>query len=206
MSNRATAEPAKNWAKFLNPASLKANLISASLFLAAYEIFKGSAVTSIRGFIFDDDRYSEHVSSRHKSPLKASLLWLQEQGAINDQDVELADRLRQHRNNLAHNLPKHLSLVDHNVEAETIGSIYALVSKIDRWWIREVRMPTDPAFDHLNPREIADGDLSSGTMIFLKVMAHIATGNDDEAADLFKLFAKVTGWADGVEGREAAAD
>jgi hypothetical protein len=52
------------------------------------------------------------------------------------------------------------------------------VTKIDRWWIREVEIPTNPDFDG---REVADDDIQSGNMLFLQMMVRIVEGNDSAA-------------------------
>ena len=48
---RQKKDPFLHWAKFLNPESLKSNLIAASLFLAAYETLRASAIEQIRSFL-----------------------------------------------------------------------------------------------------------------------------------------------------------
>jgi hypothetical protein len=77
----------ESWAKFLNPRTLKSNLIIASLFLAAYETLRSAIIEHIRGFYTNgfnqngwiiDTKYQTDVLSRHNSPLRASLLWFRE--------------------------------------------------------------------------------------------------------------------------------
>jgi hypothetical protein len=49
------------------------------------------------------------------------------------------------------------------------------VAKIERWWIREGELPTNPDFDG---QEVAAEDIHSWGMLFLQMMVHIATGDD----------------------------
>ncbi|MGA7501591.1 MAG: hypothetical protein WBX00_33080 [Isosphaeraceae bacterium] len=174
----------RGWAKFLNPEVLRSNLITASLFLAAYETLKTSIIDRIRAFFthdFDEngmivgEGYRTKVLSLDKSPLRASLLWLKEMSAIDDFDIARIDEIREHRNALAHELPTYIATGDADVNIQLLVAIVTLVTKIDRWWIREVDIPIDPDYDG---REVADGDIHSGNMIFLQMMLQIAAGED----------------------------
>ncbi len=133
-----------DWVKFLNPESLRGNLIGASLFLTAYETLKSTIINQIRNFYtngFDengfiiDETYKVKVLSLDKSPLRASLLWLKEHDVIKDSDLDLVDRIREHRNELAHDLGKFISDADAEINVRLLEGIYDLTSKIDRWWI-----------------------------------------------------------------------
>ncbi len=174
----------RSWAKFLNPESLRSNLIAASIFLAAYETLRTSVIDRICNFFtyeFDEnggvvsEDYKNKVLSLDKSPLRASLLWLKEMSAIGDAEIELVDEIRKHRNDLAHDLPKFLTTADAEININLLGAIYELVTKIDRWWIKEVEISVNSDFDG---QEVADADIQSGTMIFIQMMLRIATGED----------------------------
>jgi hypothetical protein len=174
----------RGWAKFLNPEVLRSNLIVASIFLAAYEMLRASVIDRIRSFFSNEFRDGEWIANEDyqtkclaldKSPLRASLLWLKQMSTIDDADIARVDRIREHRNELAHDLPKFLGTADAEVNVQLLVGIYELVAKIDRWWIREVDMTTDPDFDG---REVADEDITSGNMLFIQMMLRIATGED----------------------------
>ncbi|MBW4460991.1 MAG: hypothetical protein KME47_12255 [Nodosilinea sp. WJT8-NPBG4] len=178
----------RSWAKFLNPESLRGNLIAASIFLTAYELLRTSIIDRIRDFFtyeFNEhggvvsEDYRSKVLSLDKSPLRASLLWLKEISAICDTDIELIDRIRKHRNELAHDLPKFIVNSDAEINIDLLESIYELLTKIDRWWIKEVEIPTNPEFDG---QEVADDDIQSGVMLCMQMMLRIAT---DENASVF---------------------
>jgi hypothetical protein len=174
----------RSWAKFLNPESLRSNLIAASIFLAAYETLRASVIDRIRDFFtyeFDEtggvvsEDYRNKVLSLDKSPLRASLLWLKEMSAIGNAEIELVNDIRKHRNDLAHDLPKFLTTADAEININLLAAMYELVTKIDRWWIKEVHIPVNSDFDG---QEVADADIQSGTMIFIQMMLRIATGED----------------------------
>ncbi len=178
----------RSWAKFLNPESLRGNLIIASIFLAAYELLRTSVIDRIRDFFtyeFNEhggvvsEDYKSKILSLDKSPLRASLLWLKEMSAIGDTDIELVDEIRKHRNELAHDLPKFIATADAEINVNLLGSIYELLTKIDRWWIKEVDIPTNPDFDG---QEVADDEIQSGMMLCMQMMLRIAT---DENASVF---------------------
>ena len=177
----------RGWAKFLNPEVLRSNLITASIFLATYEMLRASVIERIRGFFSYELRDGEWIANEDyrtkclaldKSPLRASLLWLKQNLAIDDADIALVDDIREHRNDLAHDLPKFLGTADAEVNTRLLGGIYELVTKIDRWWIREVEMTINSDFDGC---EVADKDITSGNMLFIQMMIRIATGEDSGA-------------------------
>jgi hypothetical protein len=178
----------RSWAKFLNPESLRGNLIAASIFLTAYELLRTSVIDRIRDFFtyeFNEhegvasEDYKDKILSLDKSPLRASLLWLKKMTAIDDTDIELVDKIRKHRNELAHNLPKFIATADAEINIDLLGSIYVLLTKIDRWWIKEIHIPTNPDFDG---QEVADDEIQSGVMLCMQMMISIAT---DENASIF---------------------
>jgi len=85
------------WERFLDPEVLRPNLILASIFIAAFEILKNSIMERLRDFYvsgFDENgliiipEYKTEVLSKDKSPTYASLKWLKESEAINDDDIE----------------------------------------------------------------------------------------------------------------------
>ncbi|NOZ40290.1 MAG: hypothetical protein GXP24_08705 [Planctomycetes bacterium] len=173
-----------SWAKFLNPQVLRQNLITASLFLAAFESLKSSVTNPIRDFFsngFDengfivDPEYQAEVLDRHKSPLRASLLWLHDREIVDDADIATVDRIREHRNELAHQLMKYVAQSESEIDVELIGEISKLVTKIDRWWILEVEVPANSDYDG---QEIDESEIISGNMFFLQMMMQVAAGDD----------------------------
>jgi hypothetical protein len=132
----------RGWAKLQNPEVLRNNLIVASLFLAAYEMLQASVIDRIFGFFSEDFRDGKWIASRSyqteclaldKSPFRASLLWLKHMSAIDDSDIDLVDRIREHRNELAHEMVKFLGTPDAEVNVQLLAGICELVSKIERW-------------------------------------------------------------------------
>ena len=170
------------WAKFLDAETLKNNLVCSAMYIVAFETMRNTVLDHIRGYytrgyadgkrIFSK-RYQSEVLDLHKSPFAASLLWLKENGVIDDDDIAAADRIREHRNMLAHELPKVITDVDYEVDSSLFNSIQIIVAKIDRWWIREVEIPTNPDMDHLDSDSIPDVENTSGNMVFLHLLQQI---------------------------------
>lgn len=88
-------------------------MISASVYIASFEFFKGLIVERVHGFFTngpdgpDDDgaaEYEEAVRSLNKSVVYASLAWLQGLGAIDETDIDTFTRVKRFRNTLAHEL------------------------------------------------------------------------------------------------------
>jgi hypothetical protein len=177
----------QSWAKFLTPDVLRHNLILCSLYLAAYEILKTSVIDHPKSFFSDwslDGRrlgqdYGKYVSALNpKDQFYASCLWLKQNGALNDDDLAELERIRKHRNAIAHELPSFISNVDYEVDLERLRSVKRLVEKIERWWIREVEISTNPAYDGV---EVKDEDITPGTVIALDLIMELAFSNGNRA-------------------------
>ena len=145
------------WEQLLSPKVMQERLISASLYITAYEILKESIIDRIRSFymvgwnIEDGEiigsEYKLKVLSLNNSVLYASLSWLQTRGAINQIDIESFEALKKLRNALAHNLPQLvLQGIDFKIQ-DNFQKLLELLRKIEVWWIVEFEIPTNPDFD-----------------------------------------------------------
>jgi hypothetical protein len=76
-----------SWETFLNPATLRPNLIAASVYITAFELLKTAIVDRIKTLYthgFDqngghiDPEYGSEVLSKNRSHVYASLEWLKE--------------------------------------------------------------------------------------------------------------------------------
>lgn len=159
--------------KFLNPESLKSNLIIASLYLASYELLKASAIDNIAGFFSTDyidgqltpnQQYRDEIKKRNKDLLKSSLAWLVDMEAITTDEAEEIQIIRRHRNEIAHELPKLLIESESNLNLDYFVRIRELLGKIDLWWVRNFEIPVNAEFDGM---EIADRDIFPGRVVML---------------------------------------
>jgi hypothetical protein len=176
---------ATQWEQLLTPAVMHERLISASLYVTAYELLRESVIGRLRSFYmagFDtdgeiiDERYETAVLSRNKSSLYASLGWLIENEVIDQTDVERFERLKSTRNSLAHELP---SLVLNGTDFQVIERFQELVEllrKIEVWWVVNVEIPTDPVFDG---REIDEEGVVPGPVLLIQMMLEVLSGNEE---------------------------
>jgi len=188
---------AQGWAKLLNPAELRSNLVRASVFLTAYEFLSQALIEHLEGFFADDfdangpivgEEYRSKVLSLHKMPFFASAIWFRDSGALTDRDLDNIREIREHRNFVAHNIPVILGSVESDVRPDLLRAIAEIVGKIDIWWIREVDIPTNPDFD---ATQVDDIDLSSTfsmRMAFLDLLLQVADGDDQNLMQLYKHF------------------
>lgn len=203
----------KSWEKILNPDTLKENLIAASVFLTAYEYLRNSLISHLRGFFTDSgfmsiedltnpgisENYRVKVLSLDRREMVACALWFRNSGALTDEDIALIQTVTDHRNEIAHELPKLLSDTNHDVNLKHLKSVAELVGKIDNWWIREVEIPTDPDF---NEAELANADFDgaySMRMLLLSFLVQVAEGDDAGLRAVFEAWkAAVPAPTDGV--------
>lgn len=132
--------------KFRDPEILLHNLRRASLYLFLYELLWSSVVDEVCAFFFTTQyqpqlshaqhAYATSVLAKHKKMFEASTIWLKEQGALTSTDVSELQRLRAHRDQIAHDLPRLLMRSRQNVSNVKLRKAIALLKKIDNHWCR----------------------------------------------------------------------
>jgi len=186
----------EEWERFLTPSILRSNMIIASVYIAAFEILRNSIIERIREFFsmrWKEDqniinpKYESDVLSRNRSTVFASLQWLKYMEAINEMDIVTFSKAKDVRNKLAHEIPK---LLSEGLPPELPGCLYdikCLLDKIEKWWIVNVDIPTNPDFDGMY---IDENEIIPGPVANLKMMMDIALGTDEEAEYYIKEFKK----------------
>lgn len=176
----------ESWEKLTNPKTLRENLMSASVYISAYEMCREFIVSKPKDFFTDSwglveeslsDEYKDEVGAFSKSPLKASLLWFKSLGAINDQDIEKIDLAREHRNEIAHNMPMFISDPQHEVNANIFNDLLEVTHKIGVYWVLNFEIAIDPEF---NDREVDENKIQIGTILMIKMTMQIAFGQEPE--------------------------
>lgn len=173
----------KDWEKFLDADEMKSNLIRASLYLFSYELLKNTIVDKIKDFYmtgFDENgfiyskEYKEKVANRKvdgkQNIFLSSLHWLEEIGAITKNDISEISSIREMRNTVAHQIDKILTDSEFNIDSYKEEKMFDYIDKIERWWIREVEIPTNPNYDG---EEIPDEGILPGKIIFCKYVKSI---------------------------------
>jgi len=177
------------WERFLTPEVLRTNLIMASVYIAAFEVLKNTIIERIRDFYiigYDgkdwivDPEYKDGVLTRNRSPVYASLDWLKEAGAITDGDITVFTRVKDYRNMLAHELTKMLMDGLPDDFSERFGEMVTLLDKIEKWWIVNVEIPTNPDLAGKED-EIDEEGIVPGPIISLRMMLDVALGSDEAA-------------------------
>jgi hypothetical protein len=186
-----------SWETFLNPETLRFNLIAASVYISVFEVLKNTIVDRIRDFYTNgfnqdgwiiDPKYETTILSKNRSPVYASLEWLKEMNAIDDADITTFEGVKKLRNELAHALTQRLHEGLPAEMPERIGEMFFLVDKIERWWIVNVEIPTDP---DMIDREIDESAIIPGPSMGLRMLFEIALGPDEESKKWLDAFTKL---------------
>ncbi len=118
----------------LPPEALARGLTYAGFVLVTYQLVKAMIVGPIKRIYKDTTfgpgmpfkTYDEDVRVRHKSELEACLLYLRDfMEAIDDADFNAIQALREHRDDLAHNLVRRLPVL-------RLGDYESLWERVDR--------------------------------------------------------------------------
>lgn len=183
-----------SWEKFINPDKLKSSLIRASIYLSAYELLKTSIIDHLRGFFASEWKLNEKtgevetvISESYKNKVRSlypkdefhsCCLWFFENKAISQKDLDSIAKIRKHRNSIAHELPKYLGSVKYDVDTSLLKELIEIIRKVDTWWLREIEIPTNPDFDHIDYDDIKWDDVLSGNMIIMNFLSSIYEGDD----------------------------
>jgi len=183
-----------SWERTLHPETLKTNIITASIFSMAFEMLKSSIIEKIEGFFtngFDENgmivspEYKEKVLSLNRSPLYASLKWLQDMGAIDDEDLKRFEHIKRCRNTLAHEMLTFASSgVDFDV-AESFEKMVGLLRKIEIWWFENLEMAIDP---EAYPEDLDLEQVIPGPVWSLQMLIDVALGPEEEARKYYDHF------------------
>ena len=134
---------------------------------------------NVRGFFvseFDESgltystEYERDVLSRDRSTVRASLLWLLDMKAITSEQLAAFDKMREHRNEVAHELPNLLFDSDFSVDLRLLNELHIMLRSIDRFF-GEITVDTDPAFDG---EEVDLDGIKSGTTLLLEYIISVA--------------------------------
>ncbi|MCC6574229.1 MAG: hypothetical protein IT462_10600 [Planctomycetes bacterium] len=186
----------KAWQEFLDPDVLKPKVMLAGVYLSTFDLLQAAIEDRLKdfftngwtdkdGFIVDEE-YTTAVLKRNRSPLHASLDWLRENGVIEDADLKTYDRIKDTRNKLAHEMFSFLA--GGTLLPELLGRLGEasnLLKKIERWWIVNVEVPTNPSHDG---QEIRDEDVVSMSEVLMKALMDVALGSEAESNQYIRAF------------------
>jgi hypothetical protein len=170
----------------LPPDVLARRLTYAGFVLVAYELVKSMIVGPIKAFYsnitFGEGMpfksYDVDVRARHKNEFEACLLYLRDfMEALDADDVNTIQDLRQHRNDLAHCLARKLPIL-------RVGDYRALWDKVDRTLFKlsnyraYMEIGTDPEFRGIDWETAKGGEY----LLFERVVEAVKLLNEDSDA------------------------
>lgn len=181
-------DPSKHLAK-LAPEVMRTNLMRASLFLAAYEFFKVELTDRVRDFYATDvnkkgrgiatDEYKKEVLGLAPAgcpdeavTFQGSCTWWVKNGTLRAKDPDDVARIRQikdHRNDLAHELPKVLLDASFSVDQALFTDLRRYITSLGRFWGR-IAIDTDSRFDGQN---ISDDQIDAGPALLVEYMTRL---------------------------------
>jgi hypothetical protein len=186
----------EKWQNFLNPEVMRPTLITASLYITAFELLKDAIITRVcdfytskwdNGEAVPGPEYLSKVLSRSSSPVHASLAWLRENGAVEDTDLDVFKAVKDLRNKLVHRLPQVLNEGLPAALPEHFAKLVALLRKIEVWFVMEVEIPTNPDFD---AKEVDSDDVQPGSVLSLQILLDVALGDEEKSRYYFDEFRK----------------
>ncbi|NDV86277.1 hypothetical protein GTW51_06130 [Aurantimonas aggregata] len=186
------------WSAFLSPDVVRLKLISAGLFLIGHEMLVDSIQRHLRSFYADEwtkegpipgPEYETKVLALDprgkKNPVRGSIAWLRQREAINSDDEAALRKVTDARNNIAHEMSSMVSAADMPDFLGEFQTMMSLLNKIERWWIVNVELPTDPDFCD---KEIDEDGIVPGPAWIMHMLSQVALGEKDEAWELHRLF------------------
>lgn len=184
----------ESWGKILNPDVLKKKIMCFSIYVTAFELLKNVIITKVEFFFvdpFSDDdakkTYEENVLSLSKSKLYASLQWLKNIEAIDNEDLIKFDFFKGVRNDISHEMFDLLCSEPTFDISRELDSIISLLNKIELWWIYNLDMAIDPEF---YPDEIEISSIQPMSVWTLKLIINVALGDENESREMFNEFQK----------------
>ena len=192
-------EVLKRWAEFLNPDVVRTKFTTLGLYMVAHEMLTQAITRRPHEFFSDrwtkekgwliSDRYRDEVLALDPKgkgdPLRGSLAWLQKNDVIDASDVATHRELTEARNEVAHELAQIMSGRQMPDLPGLLPRLIALVSKIERWWIVNVDIATDPDYDGA---DIDEDAIISGSQWMLHMLSRVALGEEEEAWEYYRGF------------------
>ena len=173
-----------------NQKQIRPFLITASLYITAFELLKDSITKRIEDFFLvgtecrNHDRQKEYdkemrpYREKHKEKKDkktyASLDWLINVGAISEADVQKYDDVRSFRNEIAHEMLNLMCVkTTENLEKmnQHFVTMLELLRNIETFWILNVEVPCNPEYDG---KEISAKDVIPGPIIAMQMLMNEA--------------------------------
>lgn len=177
--------------------SLQVQLSFVALFIGMFEFMKDTLLSKVESFLCGDmtqnkngewvyihnDAYTNGIEKRLvdgkivKDRLRNTVLWLKDAGAITEDDYELFRKLREKRNSYTHKMTQHVWDGLSEKDVEGLSDLLDLYTKIDKWWINEIEIPTSGEF---GPGSYDEDRVESMALLTFKMMINTLFGGESE--------------------------
>ncbi|WP_432510658.1 hypothetical protein [Kineococcus sp. SYSU DK001] len=163
----------------LQPDAMRLAMVRAGAVLTGYELVRTEIVDGVRGIYlngFDEHgmtysrRYDVEVLSLARNPVRASLLWLQQQGALTAEQVEAFEAVRKHRHEVAHELARFVVDPEADIDLDRLRDLRDCLRSLDRY-IESLAMEANPNFDGAI---VNNDEVRIGTMLLLDDLFELA--------------------------------
>jgi hypothetical protein len=154
--------------KKLAVSSVRSALQRAGMFLVGWELLKGDIEDGVRQ-LFEtkpgavNPEYEREVLSRHRYRLQASALWLVEQGALTQAQCHRIEELRNHRNEIAHELAKLLIDPTSDIDVKLLEEMGTMLRAVGTFFGR-ITVQCDPT---LGSGQVEDEEIRSGASLLM---------------------------------------
>jgi hypothetical protein len=176
-------ENEKRLAEKIAPEAVLLTLVQAGSFLSAYELIKYDVVEQVRNFFltgFDEEglTYSDAgyqrsvLSLNSKSRFRASAAWLQSMDAITTEEVTKLEEIKNHRDEIAHEMPRLLVEPDFVVKTQLLAEAAEIVRRLGVFW-GTIAVQTDSVSD---PDEVDYEAIKSGSYLLMEYLVGLARG------------------------------
>lgn len=192
------ANTADQWEAFLNPDIIRSKLISAGLFLVGHEMLLDSIKRHPLWFFSNrwtaegpqpSAEYDTEILARDpkgkRDALRGSIAWLRMMDVITADDEGDIKTVTDARNELAHEMTAMVGGSKPPNFAEHFATLMDLVQKIEKWWIINVELSTNPDYDG---QEIDEDGIVSGPSWIMQMLRLVALGQGEEAWMLHREF------------------
>ena len=121
-------------------------------------------------------RYENEVGikleNRDLKGLIPSCKWLQKQEVLTEKDIESVRNIREHRNEVAHELPTLLISKDFDVNLDHFQQIRQLLHKVDVFWARNDLLIDPTTLEEVDTFDIPDNEIMSGRVAILEIITN----------------------------------
>lgn len=188
------SDATQQWKNILDRDILKGNINIITLYIAIYELLEDAVISKSKDFYtiieFDEEakkKYTENVLSLYdktlcpkalekRKDILSSLLWFKKNGAIDDNDITIFAKSKTLRNEVVHEMFNYIAEGTTQL-VEQLALMYALFSKIEKWWILEIEIPISGDFPDLTENE--QQGVMSGNMIVLEIIMDILANDSN---------------------------